>query len=64
MRLSVGPKFLDFECTQSVTAFLLKASQASAIATRKYWSLVVKNEFRTKTIFDAISQMAILGQSR
>ena len=39
----------------------LKASQASAIATLKHWSLAVKDEFSTKTILDAVSHMVIYG---
>ena len=43
---------------------LLKASVASWIAARKYWSFDVKDELRTKTTLDAVSQMAILGPCR
>ena len=45
-------------------SILLNASQASAIATLEYSSLVVNDEFETKTILEAVSQMAILGPSR
>ena len=37
---------------------------ASSLAARKYWSLVVNEELSTKTTFEAVSQMAILGPSK
>ena len=40
---------------------LLNASQVQAIATLKYSSLVVNDEFNTKTILEYVSQMTILG---
>ena len=43
---------------------MLNAIQASAIATPKNSSLVVNDEFKTNTILEAVSQMAILGPSR
>ena len=44
-------------------SILLKPLQASAMATLKYSSLMVKNEISTKTILEAVPHMAILGPS-
>ena len=43
---------------------LLKASHASAIVVLKYSSLYVKEELRTNTMPEVVSQIAILGPSK
>ena len=42
----------------------MNASQGLAMATVNYSSLVVKDEFSTKIILEAVSQMANLGLAK